>query len=245
MGRIGLPVGELRDAIETLMRLKHLRITGALTHFSDADSESEDARDFTRRQAAAFHEAIGSLRALAETPLVLHAANSAATMHREGVDLDMVRPGIALYGIRPSDTIVTGADLRPVMRLTTRVLFVKDLPAGAPVSYNRTFTTSRASRIATLPVGYGDGYPRSLSNRGEVLIRGARAPVVGRVCMDLTMVDVTEIPGVAAGDEAVLIGTAGSDRMSAEELASKAGTIPYEILCQVSKRVPRFYKGLT
>ncbi len=245
MGRIGLPAGDLRDAIETLMRLKHLRITGALTHFSDADSESDDARAFTQRQAAAFHEAIGSLRALAETPLVLHAANSAATMHREGVDLDMVRPGIALYGIRPSDTIVTGADLRPVMRLTTRVLFVKDLPAGSPVSYNRTFTTSRASRIATLPVGYGDGYPRSLSNRGEVLIRGARAPVVGRVCMDLTMVDVTGIPGVAAGDEAVLIGAAGSDRMSAEEVASKAGTIPYEILCQVSKRVPRFYKGLT
>lgn len=242
MGRLGIPHEAVPEALEALFRLKHLRIVGALTHFADADGEGDGAQQFTLEQRNRFQKAVGSLRALADREIVLHASNSAAAILRESIDLDMIRPGLALYGAYPSPALRERIDLRPVMRLTTRVLYVKEMPAGAPVSYNRTFHTERPSRVATLPVGYADGYPRSLSNRGEVLIRGKRAPVVGRVCMDLTMVDVTGIPEVAAGDEAVLIGADGEDRMTAAELASKAGTISYEILAQVSKRVPRTFK---
>jgi alanine racemase len=242
MGRIGIPANDVRDAIATLSRLKHLRLTGAATHFADADGTSAEAAAFTRAQVATFHETVAPLRGISDQ-LQLHASNSAAALGGLGGDLDLIRPGIALYGASPFDVPRAGLALAPVMRLTTRVLFVKDVPAGTPISYGRTFVTTRPSRIATLPVGYADGYPRSLSNRGEVLIRGRRAPVAGRVCMDLTMVDVTGIPDVAAGDEAVLIGSSGDARMPAEEVASKAGTISYEILVQVSKRVPRVYRS--
>jgi alanine racemase len=181
-----------------------------------------------------------------------HAANSAAvikgsrgladpaTRSTEGPLYDAVRPGIMLYGCRPGPD-VGGVDLRPVLALTTRVLFLKRVPADTPISYGRTFVTRRESLIAVLPIGYADGYPRSLSNRGSVLIRGRRAPVVGRVCMDLTMIDVTEVPDAAEGDDVVLIGTQREASLPAEEVAEAAGTIAYELLCGIGPRVPRRY----
>lgn len=243
MGRIGVPSESLSDALPVISGLKHLRLSGAFTHFADADDVAEPAQAFTRVQIETFRAAVPALRGLAgENTLLLHAASSAGALHRTGVDLDIVRPGIALYGAYPNESDRATVNLKPVMRLTTRVLFVKDVPTGTPVSYGRTFVTTRPTRIATLPVGYGDGYPRSLSNKGEVLVAGQRARIIGRVCMDLTMVDATGLT-IAAGDEAVLIGSQAGARISAEEVASMAGTISYEILTSVSKRVPRVYQS--
>lgn len=247
MGRLGIEAGGLRDALAVLSRCKNLRLTGALTHFADADSGAEAAQSYTKQQFQRFQAIVPQLRMAADenTNLLLHACNSAAALAGVGGELDLVRPGIALYGCYPEEAWRSDVTLKPVMRLTTRVLFVKEVAPGTPISYGRTFVTERTSRIATLPVGYGDGYTRALSNKGHVLIRGIRAPIVGRVCMDLTMVDVTNIPGVVAGDEVVLIGTQGEERMTAEELASKAGTISYEIFTSISKRVPRIFRNAT
>jgi alanine racemase len=157
---------------------------------------------------------------------------------------DLVRPGLLNYGYSPTGE-APPAGLRPVMSVTTRVLLVRDLPAGVGISYGRTWSTPRPSRIATLPVGYADGLPRALSDRGQVLIHGHRAPIRGRVCMDLCLVDVTDIPApVAAGDPVVLLGEQGGQRISADELAAWAGTISYEILTGFSARVPRRFTGL-
>jgi alanine racemase len=146
-----------------------------------------------------------------------------------------------LYGYDPLEN-PSGADLRPVLSLVTRIAFLKKVPAGVPISYGRTFVTKRESLIATVPVGYADGYSRGLSNRGEAIVRGRRVPVAGRVCMDMTMLDVTGVPGVAEGDEAVLIGARGGERITADDIAAKTGTIAYEVLCGISGRVPRVVK---
>jgi alanine racemase len=153
----------------------------------------------------------------------------------------MERLGLMLYGSYPNPDLRHKVTLRPAMAFKTQVLFVKSLPPGSPVSYGRTFHTKRPSLIATLAVGYADGYPRNLSNRGWVLIRGCRAPVVGNVTMDLTMVDVTDVPGVCEGDEVTLFGPAGGECLPVEDLADEIGTISYELLCAVSRRVPRVY----
>jgi alanine racemase len=150
----------------------------------------------------------------------------------------MVRPGLMLYGYSPLESSVS-ADLRPVLSFASRIAFLKNVAAGVPISYGRTFVTKRESLIATIPVGYADGYSRTLSNKGEALVRGKRVPVAGRVCMDMTMLDVTGIPGVAEGDEVVLIGRQGNERITADDIAAKTGTIVYEVLCGISGRVPR------
>ncbi len=147
-----------------------------------------------------------------------------------------------LYGYNPLEEGMVGADLRPVLSLVTRIAFLKKVPTGVPISYGRTFTTKRESIIATLPIGYADGYSRGLSNKGEALVRGIRVPVVGRVCMDMCMIDVTDVPDVREGDEVVLIGGQGSERITADDLAVKTGTIAYEVLCGISNRVPRIYQ---
>jgi alanine racemase len=174
-------------------------------------------------------------------PGLLEMANSAALVDFEEAHLGMVRPGIMLYGSYPTERLRGSVKLKPVMQLKTRVLFIKSVPAGFNVSYGRRFTTTRPSLIATLPIGYADGVPRKLGNSGEVLIGGRRAPIAGTVCMDLTMVDVTGVPGVKTGAEAVIIGTQGSESIPAEEVADRAGTISYEIFCGISARVPRVY----
>lgn len=219
--------------IAALCALPGLRAEGIFTHFSDADG----CEAYTMRQFTRFLDLLDKLSARGVTFEIRHCAASAAMLNYPCTHLDMVRPGIALYGHYPAPGMEYTCPLLPVMTLKTRVAAVRDLPAGTCVSYGRTATLARDSRLAVLPVGYGDGYFRLFSNGQTVSIRGKKAPVVGRVCMDLTMVDVTDIPGVVPGDEAVLYG----DAAPVEDGADRAGTIQYELLCDVSPRVPRVY----
>lgn len=219
--------------IAALCALPGLEAEGIFTHFSDADGSAA----YTMDQFTRFLNLLDALKQRGVSFAIRHCAASAAVLHYPCTHLDMVRPGIALYGHFPAPGMEPLCPLLPVMTFKTRVAAVRDLPEGAAVSYGRTHLLARNSRLAVLPVGYGDGLPRLLSNQGAVLIRGQRAPIVGRVCMDLCMADVTDIPGVAVGDVAVLYG----DALPVEESASHAGTIQYELLCAVSSRVPRVY----
>ncbi|TEB10522.1 alanine racemase [Pelotomaculum propionicicum] len=241
MGRIGWAVGPgaVKEILE-LARNPHLEVEGIFTHF--AASDAADKR-YTLEQYARFMEIITELRRNGlEIPL-RHAANSAAIMEMPETHLDLVRAGIIVYGLYPSDEVDHSLlELRPAISLKAKVAHVKSVPAGFKVSYGCTFTTKKPTVIATLPLGYADGYSRLLSSRGEALLNGLRAPVVGRVCMDQVMVDVGHIPGVKVGDEAVLIGHQGDEEVSADEVAAKIGTINYEVVCMISYRVPRLYK---
>jgi len=240
MGRIGWPAGPgvVREILE-LARLPHLKVEGIFTHFAAADVAD---KTYTLEQFHKFMEVVDELRKNGlEFPL-RHAANSAAVMELPETHLDLVRAGIIIYGLYPSDEVDRGRiDLRPAMSLKARVAYVKKALAGCKVSYGCTFTTGRPTVIATLPLGYADGYSRLLSSKGEALLHGRRAPVVGRVCMDQVMVDAGHIPGVRVGDDAVLIGRQGDEEISADEVASKLGTINYEVTCMISHRVPRVY----
>ncbi|MDW7710548.1 MAG: alanine racemase [Deferrisomatales bacterium] len=240
MGRLGVPPAEAAAYTEWLSGLPHLRVEGLFSHFSAAD---EADLSFSRAQ---LEELLGVRQALAARglrPPLCHIANTAAVMALPESHLDLVRTGIGIYGLHPSPETPRTADLEPALRLTTRVAHVKDVPAGTPLSYGRTFVARQPSRIATLPVGYGDGYPRLLSNRGQVLIGGRAVPIVGRVCMDLILADATSVPEARVGDEAVLIGPQGDASIGADELARLVGTIHYEITCNIGKRVPREYRG--
>jgi alanine racemase len=238
MGRIGLQPEQAAPFIEELRTLGGIAVEGLMTHFADADLRD---KQYASTQMDRFETLIRSLDEKGISIPVRHAANSAAVLDYGRALLTMVRPGLMLYGYNPLEAGGERADLHPVLSLVTRIAFLKTVPRGVPISYGRTFTTKRESRIATIPVGYADGYPRALSNRGEALVRGVRVPVAGRVCMDATMLDVTDVPGAAEGDEVVLIGEGGGERITAEDIAAKAGTIPYEILCGISARVPRVY----
>jgi alanine racemase len=207
------------------------------THRGDADD------DATTEQLRRFDAARAKVIAAGHAPGTLHVANTAATLRRADARFDLVRPGGALYGVRPTPS--DGAELRPALRLRTEVIALRDLPAGECVGYDRTFRTARPTRIATVPVGYGDGLLRELSGRGEMLVRGARCPIAGRVSMDLTTLDVTDVPGVAVGDEVVALGSQKHEgreaTLRAEDVAAKAGTIAYDVLTSISRRVPRTY----
>jgi alanine racemase len=228
----------VQEALE-LARNPNLEIEGIFTHFAAADAAD---KRYALQQFQKFMEIIESLRQNGlEFPL-RHCANSAAIMELPETHLDLVRAGIIIYGLYPSDEIDRGRiALSPVMSLKARVAYLKEVPAGFKVSYGCTYETERDTVIATLPLGYADGYSRLLSSRGEVLIKGQRAPVVGRVCMDQIMVDAGAIPGVKMGDEAVIIGRQGERTISADEVAAMLGTINYEVTCMVSHRVPRIY----
>lgn len=241
MGRLGIMPSQVRPFFEQLVKLKGLEIHGILTHLADTNKDSGAEDEFTRRQIDLFQQTIDELARMGIHPPYTHVANSAAIMTGLPHACNLVRPGIMLYGISPTRGMKQAIALAPVMRLATRIVSLKRVPRGTSISYGRTFTCERDSLIAALPIGYADGYSRSLSNRGEVLVRGRRAPVVGVVCMDMTMIDVTDIPGVALYDEAVLLGTQGSEHITAQDIADKAHTIPYEVLCAVSARVPRVY----
>lgn len=238
MSRVGIAPAQLPRALEVLASLPRLKLTGLLTHLSE--SEAEDST-FTQTQLTHFRDCLQ--QAHLPRDLMIHTSNSGAIFLHDAAHFDMVRPGIVLYGSVPDDRLAASFDVRPVMRLVTRVIHIKEVPAGTPISYGRTFVTERPTGVATLAIGYGDGYSRALTNRGSVLIRGQRAPILGAVCMDLTMVDVTGISDVSVGDEAVVLGADGEDRITAEEIASLTGTIPYEVYTAVSKRVPRVYTG--
>jgi len=238
MGRMGVVDTELARVVELLRASPRLRVEALYTHFANAS----DPRDpFTMEQLARFDTMIATLRQSGVTAPKHHAANSAATL-RGITPGDYVRVGISLYGAEALDSSSAPPAVPvPIMRWRTAIMRLKDLPAGAPIGYGSTFHTARPSRIATLPVGYADGYDRRFSNRGEVLVRGRRAPVVGRVSMDLVTIDVTDVPEATAGDEVVLLGRQGAHEIRAEELASKLDTISYEVFCSIGARVPRLY----
>jgi alanine racemase len=240
MGRLGVAPAEAVAYVEWLAGLPHVRVEGLFSHFSAAD---EADLSFSRAQLAAFGQVVQALDARGRRPPLCHMANTAAVMALPESHLDLVRTGIGIYGLHPSPETPPAALLEPAMSLRTRIAHVKEVPPGTPLSYGRTFVVQRPSRIATLPVGYGDGYPRLLSNRGRVLVGGQPVPLVGRVCMDLVLADVTGAPGAREGDEAVLFGRQGEARIGADDLARLVGTIHYEITCNVGKRVPREYVG--
>ncbi|OGP13512.1 MAG: alanine racemase [Deltaproteobacteria bacterium RIFCSPLOWO2_02_FULL_50_16] len=237
MTRLGFLPDELLSKASVLSRSSVLKIQGVMSHLIDATDVER-----TGSQQEAFDHCLQILRKNGVQPQFIHLANSVATIEDRFSQYNMVRPGIVLYGVLPHPRLQEFVSLKPIMTWKTKVINVKEVPAGTVVSYNATFKTRRPSRIAVLPVGYADGYPRRLSNRAHVLIRGRKAPVVGIVCMDLTMVDVTEIGSVSIGDEVVLLGGQGSETLLAEEMAQWADTIPYEILTGVALRVPRIYQ---
>lgn len=236
MTRLGVSVEEAPRFFEELSKLAFLRPIGLLSHLADADVES-----FSDRQAVAFERARVEFQKHFSHPIILHLSNSLASIDRRFPEYDMVRLGVVLYGAYPVARQKRLVDLKPVMHWKSQLTAVKTVPKGTPVSYGRTFSTGKSTKIGIVPVGYADGYPRLLSNRSSVLIRGSRVPVVGTVCMDLFMVDLGKIPQAKVGDEVVLLGRQGQQEIRAEELAEWAETISYEIFCHVAERVPRQY----
>ena len=239
MGRLGLTPGKpaLEDVLKAA-RLPHLILEGIFTHFAAADSAD---KTFTLAQLELFNSFLEELRkAGLEFPL-RHCANSAALLDLPQTYLNLVRPGIIIYGLYPSGEIQNLINLKPAMSFKTRIAQIKKVPAGYKVSYGSTYQTSQPTVIAVISAGYADGYSRLLSSRGIVLVNGQRAKVVGRVCMDQCMVDVGHINGVSPGDEVTLFGSGGGETIPVEEIAKFAGTISYEIVCMVNSRVPRFY----
>jgi alanine racemase len=235
MGRLGFSAAEADQWIGDIKQTKSLQIQGVFSHFSHAESVQGD---YTRKQLKIFKRVVEQLRSASLLPPLVHLANSAATITLPEAYFDMVRPGLILY---PSAEMREQITLKPVLSWKTKILQLKKVPSGASISYGQTFITDRESLIATLPLGYADGYPRLLSNRGEALVRGERAPIAGRVCMDLTMLDVTDIRNVRQGDEVVLLGRQGGAEITADEVAAWSNTISYEILTSIGTRVPRIH----
>lgn len=231
MTRLGVRPEGLNEFLGELTGFKNIRMEGVLTHLASAFVESEE---FTEAQLNEFSKHLEPVRAMGHKPVYTHSANSVSITRFPNSHLDMVRPGIMLY-TRGEDGEL---GLRPVMKLKSRIIHINRVPEGTPVSYGGTFVTKRPSVIATLPIGYADGYLRVLSNKARVSIHGQTAPVAGTVCMDLTMIDVTDVPGAALGDEVTMF---GDDLVSVEDVASWAGTISYEILSITGKRIQRVY----
>jgi alanine racemase len=243
MGRLGVRSEDVRQFCEALSRFQNIRIDGLMTHLASADDPAQE--DFTTAQLERFQQAIDLFREHGWAPRYIHAANSAAAFAYPQARENLVRPGATLYGLR-RDVLppnIEAAQLQPVMSLRSRIMLLKTVGKGEKLGYGCTFETNRESLIATIPIGYDDGYRRALSNRGRVIVNGTFAPVVGRVSMDMTLVDVTDVPGVSLHDQVTLLGRDGGVSITAEDLAEQAGTISYEITCGVSARVPRKYLG--
>ncbi len=240
MNRIGVKTPEELEAILSMARTcENISVEGLFTHF--AVSEIAD-KTFTLQQAQRFENFAALTRKMGFSPM-LHASNSGGTLDLPQLQFDMVRVGIAMYGVHPGPGCGKDVPLHPVLTWKTHVVHIKNIQPGDTVSYGRTYMAGSTRRVATLPVGYGDGYKRCLSNGAQVLIHGLRAPVIGAVCMDQLMVDVTDIPDVGLGDEAVLLGRQGEGNISADEMAGWADTISYEVLLSINDRVPRVYIG--
>ncbi len=240
MGRIGIkPDSEGRELVRDIAGLENIEIEGIFTHFARAD---EADKSYANKQLQVFKDFVESLRDFGIEIPYPHCANSAAIMEMPDTWFKLVRSGIITYGMMPSDEVKAGdLNLKPAMEIRSSVIFVKDVPAGTAISYGGTFVTNAPSRIATVSVGYADGYPRSLSGKGEVLIRGHRYRVAGRVCMDQMMVDITGNTDIEAGDPVTIVGRDGDDEISMEEFAAMSGRINYEAVCDIGKRVPRVY----
>jgi alanine racemase len=238
--RLGILPCDLERAAEALRRARSLRLEGLFTVLANAGDPTSAV---TEQQLLTFRQALTALHRAGFDLRLNHVANSAAMVLRPDARFELMRPGLALYGLPPVHAVRERMELRPVMTFKTRLMQVKRVPAGCGVSYGHTFITSRASTIGVLPVGYADGYRRGLQMGGEVLVRGRRAPVVGAICMDLTMVDLTDVPDVRVGDEVILWGGAGEAMISVNDVARLAQTISYEMLCTVGRRVPRIYRS--
>lgn len=252
MGRLGILPDRRRDPtpvygsgssaveeVESILRLPGLELEGIYTHFATADSSDKSYAD---RQFELFLEFLDDLRRSGIEPAVRHAANSAAIIDMPETHLDMVRAGISLYGLYPSEEVDKNrVELKPAMSLKTRIAHLKKVPAGFKISYGITYETERPTTIATIPIGYADGYDRCLSSRGYMLVSGRRAPIVGRVCMDQIMLDVGHIPEAELDAEVVVFGTQKGASITVEEIAAKIGSINYEIVSTVMSRVPRRY----
>ena len=236
MGRLGVPLDQLQEFLRELRSCPAIRVAGLMTHLSTADADPA----YVAAQMDEFKLAQGFVRRFGHAPSVLHAANSAALFRHPETHFDWVRPGISIYGYAGSDSV--DVPLRPAMRWRTEILRIRTLRPGQSAGYGRSFVARCDTRLATIPLGYGDGLFRSASNRGHVLIRGARCPIVGNIAMDLTTVDVSDVPGASVGDEALLLGEQAGVTLDARDLAEAANTIPYEVLTNVSRRVPRVYR---
>lgn len=241
MSRVGFSTGysAVKDVVE-ISKLPGIVIEGLFSHFSTAD---EADRTYTMLQYERFESIVQELHRIGIIIPVKHIGNSGAILQYPNLSMDMVRPGIILYGLYPSNEVDRNViDLKPAMSFKAKVIMVKEIEPGVPVSYGNTFVTQRKTRLATVPIGYADGYSRLLSNRGRMLIHGEYAPVVGRICMDQCMVDVTDIPGdVKTGDEVVIFGRQGEREISVDEVAELSQTINYEVVCLIGKRIPRVY----
>lgn len=240
MGRLGFDYRNAADSLAQIARLRSLELVGVYSHFATAEDPD---RCFAREQLKRFNSVLEELQRRGIVIPLRHIANSAAIITLPESHFDLVRPGIMLYGYGPAPGMAADAGLKPVMSLLSRVMFVKKVPAGTGISYGLRFVTQRDTRIATVPVGYGDGYSRMLSNKAEVIIRGRRYPVVGTICMDHCMIDLGTDSDVQVGDEVTLLGGTGDQYIGAWEIAEKLGTIPYEVTCMVSARVPRTVLG--
>jgi alanine racemase len=242
MGRIGVWHEEAPGFVKEAKKIKNVEIEGIYTHFSVAGRD----KFFTRYQIDSFNNVLSEVEALKISIPLKHAANSIACCDWKKSHLNMVRPGIIIYGIYPKKNFPRIIKLKPAFSLKTKIVFLKSVPPGRSISYGRTYVTQSSTKIASLPIGYADGYGRVLSNKAQVLVRGYHAPVVGKITMDQTMIDVGHIKGVKVGDEVVLVGRQKKEEVRIERLARLAGTIPYEIVTGITGRVPRvyLYKGI-
>ena len=234
MGRIGVKPEDAVSFVRKVKSFKNLNLEGLFSHFSSAD---EKDKTFSERQLQLFDQVIGNLQLAGIEVPKKHIANSAAILDLPQSYYDIVRPGIMIYGLYPSREVSHSIELKPAMTFKTKISEVKVVPPGTPISYGRTFITKKKTTVATLPVGYADGYNRLLSNHGEVLVKGRRAPVIGTICMDMCMVDASSVEDIRPGDEVILF----DEELSVDEIAAKIGTINYEVVCGVNKRVPRVY----
>lgn len=243
MGRIGIraihkPISEVIQSIKEIYELENLHMEGIFTHFSKAD---EVDKSYTQVQLSIFNEVIKELDKIAIKPSLIHASNSAGLLDIKEAHFNMVRAGIAIYGLYPSEDVDKSMGLEPALSIISRVIFIKEVESGELISYGGTYETRGKTIIATIPIGYADGYSRALSNKGQVVIRGQFAPVIGRVCMDQLMIDVTHIESVCENDEVYLIGGTQEAFVSVEDIAEIMRTINYEVICLIGKRVPRVY----
>ena len=240
MGRLGFSPEELLSLLDNPIVRSPLQIEGMMTHLADADGVDSA---FTERQLGVFRALLEQIRQRGLTLPLVHSANSAAIVRFPDAHCSLVRPGIMLYGYHTLPASIPAPDLKPVLSLRSTIVQLRSIPHGGTVSYNRTFIAKRPTRIAVLPIGYADGYSRRLSHRGSVLIQGRRAPIIGLVCMDMVMIDVTDLAPVHVGETATLIGQQGQESIWANEVADWMGTIPYEVLCGIGSRVPRLYES--
>ncbi len=237
MGRIGVSVNSVLKLVKEISSLPGVVLEGIISHLSCADGDG----GFTEKQIDDFTSVVEKIKY--KKTILRHIANSSAILRFPESHLDLVRPGLILYGLLPFRSTLSKIKLKPVMSLKTKVIFLKKVAKGTPVSYGKTYVTKKRSIIATLPIGYADGYNRLLSNKAQVLIKGKRLPVVGRICMDMCMVDVTDLPQVAVGDEVVLIGNQENETITVEDIAVWSNTVNYETVCALGKRIPRIYIG--